>query len=141
MITIDDLKDRFGESEINELSQVVEIEQIISDSIDFTESFLIARYKLPFLTVPPVIKSCICSICRYKLYRFEKPPDVSLHYQEAVKFLERLSKGIVNLKIEQPPVAPDDNILILDTMICSVKRRYTDKDDEYNFNVCRWVDF
>lgn len=136
MIEINDLKNRFGQNEINELSQQgIEINEIILDSIDFIESFLFSRYKLPFSVVPPSIKSCLCDIVRYKLYKFEKPPEVISNYQDAIGFLDKISKGRVNLKIDQA-VDPNNQIkpienLSLDTMIYSVKRRFTDKNNEY----------
>lgn len=79
---------------------------IVSDAITQADaeidSYLGVRYSLPLSSTPEVIKNLSVDITIYNLYcRRDLCPDIRLkRYQAAIRWLENLAKGLVELNID-----------------------------------------
>ena len=67
-------------------------------------------YKLPFDPVPSVIKSLSEDIAIYNLFKLKQavPEDLVKAYDDAVKFLKDIQKGVAGLGAQPIPEAPDE---------------------------------
>lgn len=66
------------------------------------DSYLSGRYALPLSTTPEVIKTLCLDIARYYLGHNAEEKDVRQRYEDALKVLEQIAKGLLNLGL--PPV-------------------------------------
>lgn len=88
------------------------ITDAISDADSEINGYIQKRYPLPLPSVPPVINKLSKDIALYNLFSRrgidkEKNDDTVLQrYKNAVKFLENLSKGIVDLGVTATEVKP-----------------------------------
>ncbi|MBF0546224.1 MAG: DUF1320 domain-containing protein [Candidatus Riflebacteria bacterium] len=110
-----DMIDRFGTTELAELtanSTTID-DTVLARAMSGAEAeingYLLAKYSLPLASPPDILKELNCDIARYKLYRKVPAPErIKDTYDEAVKTLEKISKGVISLGITsaQTPVAP-----------------------------------
>ena len=100
------LTDDKGTGEVDE-SKIIDA---INDADSEINGYIQKRYPLPLPSVPPVINKLSKDITLYNLFSRrgidkDKNDDTVLQrYKNAVKFLENLSKGIVNLGISATQV-------------------------------------
>ncbi len=95
-----DLNKRFGASEIAQLiAQGHNIDVVIADADAKIDSFLRGLYTVPIVTPPSEIVQVSCDIARYFLYDNAASEEVRLRYEDAIKWLTMISKGIVSLNI------------------------------------------
>lgn len=116
-LTQSDLVSLFGEAELIELTNLDDptATQINADqlaaAIAYAEAevngYVAARYTLPLAVVPLVLKNKTADIARYFLDRYRAREDVRQRYEDAVRWLEWLAKGIVALDLppDQPPAS------------------------------------
>jgi len=110
-----DLIDRYGESEIRELTDreglgeidPVVVERAIADAGGEIDGYLAAGgYALPLATTPAILAAYACDIARYRLYG-NAPPDATegpgRRYADAVRFLREVSRGVVRLGFSAAP--------------------------------------
>lgn len=108
--TIYDFRDAFGTESI-ELSNLdypredAESEETLNraliDASAVIDTYL-GRYQLPLPTNPPVLIPYCLDIARYRLWRnTDAPDDVRKRYEDAIRWLEQVAKGIVKLVIPQ----------------------------------------
>lgn len=66
------------------------------------DGYLVGRYALPLASAPAMLKNLCCAIARYRL--MSAAPDAAARqaYEDAVRYLELVAKGAINL------VAPAD---------------------------------
>ncbi len=103
--TRQNLIDRYGETEILQLTDRDNIgiidDQVVTQAIDDAsaeiDGYLAGRYQLPLATVPSVLEHLACNIARYHLWADGASDAVKQRRDEAVKFLDSLSKGHVTL--------------------------------------------
>lgn len=65
------------------------------------DGYVAAQYKLPLAEVPPQLVDLASDIARYRLYKTAVTDQVRQRYEDAVKTLEKISKGVIKL-----PIAP-----------------------------------
>lgn len=120
--TVADLTARFGADEITALTDREHTGAIntavadiaITDASTTIDSYLTGRYRLPLATLPTVLVQLCANIARYKLYDNSVPETVRNNYQDAIRFLEQLSRGQVTLGLDsnQQQTATDSHIEI-----------------------------
>ncbi len=106
-INIDELKKRFGEEELIELSDIgidqtgeinsEVIAEAITDAEELINSYVGVRHKLPFSQVPSILVRLGCDLARYFLYRSVRPDDVKDAYNNAISTLKAIARGDVIL--------------------------------------------
>jgi phage gp36-like protein len=98
---------RFGEPEIVQLTDRAEPRrQVIDDAVlnraldnadGQIDSALAARYILPLASVPKVLVATACDLARYHLYGDGAGESVRQRYQDALKYLSDLARGVMTL--------------------------------------------
>lgn len=68
-------------------------------------------YEVPFATVPPIIRKISVDISIYNLYARRKgaPDDRKDRYNNAVKFLVNVAKGLISLGVDPDPALANEN--------------------------------
>ncbi|MEJ1358344.1 MAG: DUF1320 domain-containing protein [Candidatus Sedimenticola sp. (ex Thyasira tokunagai)] len=105
--TQQNLIDRYGEIELIQLSDhdgVGEIDtdvldRAISDAEGEIDGHLGGRFQLPISPLPKSLQRIACDIARYYLYDDNATEQVTKRYNDAVKFLQGVAKGTINIGI------------------------------------------
>lgn len=82
------------------------VTQGITDAEAEINGFLATRYSTPVAApVPDLIKKLSIDVTIYNLYRRRQriPQDVRQAYEDAIKKLEQIAKGLITLGIDPPP--------------------------------------
>jgi len=99
--TLDDLKQRFGETEIVQLTdrngddtadQAV-VDRALEDASAIADSYLARRHTVPLDPAPLVLVSAVCDIARARLYDANVPEAVTSRKDEAIGWLKRVADG------------------------------------------------
>ncbi|PIP98548.1 MAG: hypothetical protein COW76_20515 [Shewanella sp. CG18_big_fil_WC_8_21_14_2_50_42_11] len=105
--TVADMQTRFDEWELIGLSnpggQAIDaavIEQAIVDAEAEIESYLGGRYALPLNPVPKVLNRIACTLARYYLHDGQLNEAADKAYQDALRFLKDVAKGLVKLGVD-----------------------------------------
>lgn len=109
-----DLIDRYGDEELIQLTDRSRLGQIddtvigmaLADADDEIEPYIAARYTVPLATVPKSLVRIACSIARYRLYDEAVPDRIAQDYKDAVRFLEGVAKGMLQLGPDSAGAAP-----------------------------------
>ncbi|SJM96031.1 gp436 family protein [Crenothrix polyspora] len=75
----------------------------IADASAEIESYL-ARYRLPFFSIPTALVRPCCDIARYRLYDDIMSDEVEKRYKMAIDWLKLLANGTVVLTVPVDPV-------------------------------------
>lgn len=80
------------------------VDQAIAAADALIDSYCGTRYEVPFATVPELVKDFSVIIAIYKLYGRRKgaPDDVRTRYNDAVRMLKDISKGLATLGADAP---------------------------------------
>lgn len=118
--TAQDVIDRFGEDELirltaqaNEFGEYgtevnqTQLDRALSDASATIDSYLASRYPLPMANVLPILNRLACDIVRYFLHDVSPLDEVTNRYKEAIRFLEKVSKGEISLGITTDGERPD----------------------------------
>lgn len=109
--TKQDLIDRFGETELKQLTDRVSkppvaiddvvVERSLGDAAALIDGYLAKVYQLPVASTPPVLVKNAADIARYYLHgkAADKESAVTRAYNEAVAWLRDVSKGVVRLDL------------------------------------------
>lgn len=115
-LTLDDLIRRFGRDEILNLAEDrtddsgevidrVRIDDAIQDATGEIDSALAGGgYQLPLEAVPSLITAYGCDIARYRLYDDRATEQVTKRYDDAIKALNLIARGVLKLGL---PVVDD----------------------------------
>lgn len=112
--TQQDLVDRFGETEVIQLSDrtssgaidAVVVAAKLADAGAEIDGYLAGRYTLPLVPVPLTLQRIACDIARYHLYDDRVTEAVAKRYNDAIKFLTGVSKGDIQLGVDAGGTAP-----------------------------------
>ncbi len=117
--TQQDMLNRFGERELLALSDRDNDGEINADVVAAAlesadgeiNAYVSARYALPMLNVPITVRDFACDIARYRLCGAEvtETEEVRNRYNDAIKFFDRVSKGLVRLGVDLASVPPADS--------------------------------
>lgn len=119
---LDDLKERFGEQEIIQLTDRENlpattiddsvVDEALGDATSLIDSYLKKRYKLPLASVPKILTRFCSDIARFYLYgsRADKDGEVQRGYEQAHAWLKDVAKGTVELQdAENDPAQAGDS--------------------------------
>lgn len=103
--TQQDLIDRFGETEIQQLTDAdntgiidsAALAKTLTDTDAQINAYLLTVYTLPFATTPAALVRIACDIARYHLYDVRASDLVKERYDAAIDFLKNVSRGIASL--------------------------------------------
>lgn len=113
-----DLVDRFGERELVQLTDRTHVpptsvddavaDRALGDASGLIDGYLGKVYALPLVAVPPNLTKLSADIARYYLHgkAADKDSAVTRAYQDAVKWLQDVSRGLVQLEVGGAPPAP-----------------------------------
>jgi phage gp36-like protein len=81
------------------------VAQAVADADAEIDAYLAARYQLPLSTVPTVLKRLAADLLMYRLATTADllTEEKRQRYEDAVKLLDRISKGSVSLGLAAPP--------------------------------------
>lgn len=111
-VTNEDMIDRFGEQELIQLTDQINlpattidagvVAAAIGDAEKIADSYLAKRYRLPLTPVPDVLVPVVADIARYRLYgeRAEKDSAVTRNHKDALSWLKDVAAGTVQLEAE-----------------------------------------
>lgn len=108
---------RFGAPELTQLTGSAtdssQLDQALADAGEEIDSYLSMRYQLPLANVPPVLVRVCCDITRYRLWDQGASTEVANRYAAAVKFLQAVAAGTVQLGLTPPPAGGSEEPLPL----------------------------
>jgi len=86
------------------------VTRAISDADEEIDSYCGARHTVPFSTVPGIIRKLSVDIAIYNLYarRRGAPDDRKERYNNAVRMLRDISRGVISLGADDPEGSPPD---------------------------------
>ena len=104
---VSDLVARYGERELIQLtdrlsppSEAIDpavATKALSDASDVIDGYISAWYALPLTEAPPMLAELACVIARYKLYIDAPTAKVKEDYDDAMKRLSDISKGVMKI--------------------------------------------
>jgi len=114
--TQQDLIDRFGETEIVQLSDRADqpagaidaaiVAKALADADELIDGYLAGRYAVPVAAPVPAILIAIASdIARYRLHVHEPPELVRKNYEDALRRLKDIADGTLVLQVAGAEVA------------------------------------
>lgn len=108
-----DLVERFGEPEVRQLTDRAEppagdmdeavAASALADASAEIDAYVGAAYGLPLPSVPDVLRRICCDIARYLLWEDQATEEIRRRYEDAIRLLERISKGVATLGFSEPP--------------------------------------
>jgi phage gp36-like protein len=112
--TLQNLTDRFGTLDITRLSNpdsptattpnVTVVGRVLDDATAEIDAYLGTRYTLPLASTPARLEACACDIAYYRLTsmrpRGGSLEDARNRYDEALRFLRDVAKGIASLGVD-----------------------------------------
>ncbi len=107
--TLQDMIDRFGETELAQLSDrtnaaasidTAVIDAKLPDADAEIDGYLVQRYTLPLASVPPVLKRIATDLARYHLYDDRSTEQVTKRYDDAIAFLKDVAKGVAGIGVD-----------------------------------------
>lgn len=112
--TATDLEQRYGVDELTQLTDTTDagvpdaavVALALGDATAEVDGYLSARYVLPLPTVPTVLTRITCDIARYRLWADRASDEVRRRYDDAVKLLTNISKGVVSLGLSDTDPSP-----------------------------------
>lgn len=108
--TLAELKERYSEHMLiqisdrddaatGEIDQAL-IDRAIADAGALIDGYLKPRYRLPLPSVPPLVKDLALRISIYKAHAHVAGEKIETDYKDALRMLEQISKGVIQLDIE-----------------------------------------
>jgi len=70
------------------------------DASALMDSYLAGRYSLPFVSAPQVLIPKCLDIARYFLDKYAAREDVRQRYEDAIRWLELVAKGTIQLGLD-----------------------------------------
>ena len=134
-ITQSDLEKRLSQRRVIELTadegeqsaNTENLNAVIDQSEGEADGYIGSRYPVPLDPVPPVVKAFVLDIAVYRLkgrrQGVEEGSDAHRRYQDALKFFEKISKGIISLGANTPAPKTTSHTV----KISSSARIFTDK--------------
>lgn len=103
--SLDDLIERAGAEEIRQIADrdrdgvpdTAVIDAALDHAGNIVDGYVGAKYSLPLLSAPPILRTWSVSIARYVLHRNGAPDHVSQDYKDAIAALKDVSRGLIAL--------------------------------------------
>ena len=87
---------------------LVKVNQALTDASGDVDSYLEAKHTLPLSSVPLKLEQVCCDIARYNLYDDHATEHISKRYDDAIKYLTKVSKGDISLGIDENNASPTE---------------------------------
>ncbi len=107
--SLDDLKTLCGDEELIQLTDRADppsglIDETVTGAAltaagHIIDGYVRAQYALPLSSPVPMLTDLACDIARYRLYKTAATEQVQKRYDDAIKVLVNISKGLVKLPI------------------------------------------
>lgn len=127
--TLDAMRDKFGESELIELTvteppyvqeiNMTRLNAAMQQANSEIEGYIGARYPLPLQTVPPFLQSIACDMTRYHASTgaMSENSPIKTRYEAALKTLKEISKGAIqiggNPTGQAAPIQSSNNAIVM----------------------------
>lgn len=85
------------------------IESKLLDAVSTANGFLASRYTVPLITVPRLVMTNVCDLARYSLHDDMATETITNRYNDALKIFKCISKGEVNLGVDDSGNKPKTN--------------------------------
>ena len=87
------------------------VTRAIADADSEIDSYCGVRYSVPFSTVPDRVRKLSVDIAIYNLYARRKgaPEDRKTRYENAIRFLKDIAKGLATLGKDDPDGSPAES--------------------------------
>ena len=87
------------------------VTRAIADADSEIDSYCGVRYSVPFSTVPDRVRKLSVDIAIYNLYARRKgaPEDRKTRYENAIRFLKDIAKGLATLGQDDPDGSPAES--------------------------------
>lgn len=76
------------------------VTKALEDATAEIDGYVGAQYKLPLASTPKILNGLACDIARYRLYTAQVTDSVRRRYEDAVKTLTNIAKGVIALPVE-----------------------------------------
>lgn len=96
MLTLIKLTNKEDDFSASEIDQAV-LESALTTASSMIDGYLAVRYTLPLSTESLMLEQCCCVIARYNLESGVATDQATEQYKAAVKWLQDVSKGVVQL--------------------------------------------
>ena len=111
---------RFGQDEIQQLTDrsnaglidATVLGAALADADATIDGYLAARYALPLVSIPAAIPMRAADLARYYLYGLQVPEQVKARHDDAILWLTQVSKGIVQLGVDQLTEAAETGAIL-----------------------------
>lgn len=105
-----DLTSRFSEAELVQITNPTDLAattvnttrlaSALADADAEIDARLQPRYALPLASVPRLLVNIACDIARYRLYDDRATDQVTRRYDDAIKLLDRIGRGELQLGLD-----------------------------------------
>ncbi len=114
--TQQDMIDRFGQAELVQLTDryntgsidATVLGQHLADADNKIDGYLEGRYTLPLAVVPKSLARIACDITRYFLHDNAATEEVRARYEDATRYLEKVSEGKITLGLSSAGGKPTE---------------------------------
>lgn len=112
--TLDDLIERAGETEIRQIADrdrdgaidADVVEAALTDADNLVNGYVAAKYTVPLVSVPDLVRTWSVSIARYILHRNGAPDHVQQDYKDALAALKDVARALIALPVAEGETAP-----------------------------------
>jgi phage gp36-like protein len=114
--TVDDLQALCGETELIQLTDrssppadAIDLDVVnaaLQTASDVVDSYVAAAYALPLPSTPAMLKDVTVDLARHRLYAGKASEEVQARYDEAMKRLRDIAKGVAKIpgvQGQEPP--------------------------------------
>ncbi|MDD3553224.1 MAG: DUF1320 family protein [Deltaproteobacteria bacterium] len=106
--TLADMEARYGIEEIIARTNrtdgagvdTVVLDRALQDADAEIDAYLSTRYALPLPAVPKILVRIACDIARYHLWQEMASDEVRRRYEDAIRLLGNIAKGLISLGID-----------------------------------------
>lgn len=88
----------------------------LTSASEIIDTYCGNRYHLPLDPLPVAMRAFCIDIARYRLDRVRSREDVRQRYEDAIRFLEQLTKGIVSIGATALGTSASDQLLSQDSI-------------------------
>lgn len=120
--TVQNMIDRFGESELIDISDRSDAGEVdadvvgaaLADASEIVDGYAGPRYRLPLDPAPALIVRLVCNLARYYLHKDVPPDVVKANYGTAMTELRDIAAGRLRLAAAgvDAPAAPSAGIVL-----------------------------
>jgi phage gp36-like protein len=118
-----DMISLFGETEIIQLTDrdslgVIDdviLSRAILSADGEIDSYIGAVYELPLPSVSDMLVTASCNITRFRLYSSRATEEVKIRYDDTIRWLRDVSRGIATLGLKITDDQPTNNLVVVST--------------------------